>query len=67
MSTSQMLIALYAALFAVAVIARAVTGPIPDLAAGGKGGLYAVAKAGERSAGGLPEMQMAVSDGAPSR
>jgi hypothetical protein len=61
MSANQALISIYAALFAVALIARAVTGPITD-PAGGKHGLYATAKAAPFISSLSNDVRLAASD-----
>lgn len=66
MSANQTLISIYAVLFAVAVIARAVTGPIPDLA-GGKHSLYATAKTAPYISSLSSDVMLAASDAPPAR
>jgi hypothetical protein len=64
MSTNKMLISIYAALFAVAIIARALIGPLPDLADTGAG-LYAMGKVAPMPSIHASDVQMAVSDAPP--
>jgi hypothetical protein len=66
MSTTRMLISIYAALFAVAVIARIVAGPLPDMTGTGAG-LYAMGKVPPQPDIRAGDVQMAVSDALPAQ